>query len=77
VKPEAVFDQYHQSVYGFAYRLTGRTDLAEDITQECFLSLVRSPDRKSQTRGCWPRCRTGRRGSSWARTGLRTSCPKQ
>lgn len=41
--PENAFDQYHQAVYGFAYRLTGRPELAEDITQECFLALVRSP----------------------------------
>lgn len=40
---EKAFDQYHQAVYGFAYRMTGRPELAEDITQECFLALVRSP----------------------------------
>jgi RNA polymerase sigma-70 factor (ECF subfamily) len=43
VTPKKAFDQYHRAVYGFAYRLTGRADLAEDITQECFLVLVRSP----------------------------------
>jgi RNA polymerase sigma-70 factor (ECF subfamily) len=41
--PQQAFDQYHQAVYGFAYRLTRRADLAEDLTQECFLALVRAP----------------------------------
>jgi RNA polymerase sigma-70 factor, ECF subfamily len=43
VTPQQAFDEYQQAVYGFAYRLTGRSDLAEDITQECFLVLVRLP----------------------------------
>lgn len=43
--PQKAFAQYHEAVYRFAYRLTGRLDLAEDITQECFLVLVRSPRR--------------------------------
>ena len=49
--PEQAFDQYHQAVFGFAYRLTGRADLAEDITQECFLEFVRAPRKFDQARG--------------------------
>jgi RNA polymerase sigma-70 factor, ECF subfamily len=49
--PEQAFDQYHQAVYGFAYRLTRRTDLADDLTQECFLALVRAPLRFDEERG--------------------------
>ena len=37
------FDQYHQAVYSFAYRLTGSAVIAEDLTQECFLALIRNP----------------------------------
>jgi RNA polymerase sigma-70 factor (ECF subfamily) len=51
VRPEAAFDQYHRAVYSFAYRLTRRADAAEDITQECFLALVRAPQRFDEARG--------------------------
>jgi RNA polymerase sigma-70 factor, ECF subfamily len=51
VKTEQAFDQYHQAVFSFAYRLTRRADLAEDITQECFLSLIRTPERFDPERG--------------------------
>jgi RNA polymerase sigma-70 factor (ECF subfamily) len=51
VKTEHAFDQYHRAVYSFAYRLTRRADIAEDITQECFLSLVRAPQRFDPARG--------------------------
>jgi RNA polymerase sigma-70 factor (ECF subfamily) len=51
VTPEDAFDQYHQAVYSFAYRLTRRPDLAEDLTQECFLTLVRAPQRYDPARG--------------------------
>jgi len=49
--PEQAFDQYHQAVFDFAYRLTRREDLAEDIVQECFLAFVRTPERYDPDRG--------------------------
>jgi RNA polymerase sigma-70 factor (ECF subfamily) len=49
--PEEAFDQHHQAVYRFAYRLTRSADVAEDITQECFLALVRAPERFDPVRG--------------------------
>ena len=49
--PREAFDTYHQAVYRFVYRLTGREDLAEDITQECFLAFVRAPERYDRARG--------------------------
>ena len=49
--PQRAFDQYHQAVYGFAYRLTRSPDIAEDITQECFLVLVSAPQRFDESRG--------------------------
>lgn len=51
MRPEVAFDEYHRAVYSFAYRLTRRADVAEDITQECFLALVRSPQRFDEARG--------------------------
>ncbi len=32
-------------MYRFVYRLLGRADLAEDVTQDCFLSILRDPQR--------------------------------
>ncbi len=49
--PQHAFDQHHQAVYSFAYRLTRREDVAEDITQECFLALVRAPQGFDASRG--------------------------
>ena len=49
--PKRAFDEYHQAVYSFAWRLTGRPDVAEDITQECFLALLRAPQRFDPERG--------------------------
>lgn len=51
VTPREAFNRYHQAVYRFAYRLTAREDLAEDIAQECFLAFVRAPQRYDRTRG--------------------------
>jgi RNA polymerase sigma-70 factor (ECF subfamily) len=38
-------------VYRFVYRLVGRADLAEDITQDCFLAVLRDPRRWDAGRG--------------------------
>jgi RNA polymerase sigma-70 factor (ECF subfamily) len=51
VTPESAFDQHSQAVYGFLYRLTRREDIAEDLTQETFLSFVRKPERFDPARG--------------------------
>ena len=51
MKIEDAFDDYHQAVFDFVYRLTHSADVAEDITQECFLALVRAPERFNPDRG--------------------------
>ena len=51
MKIEDAFDDYHQAVFDFAYRLTHSADVAEDITQDCFLALVRAPERFNPDRG--------------------------
>jgi RNA polymerase sigma-70 factor (ECF subfamily) len=51
VNTEEAFDRYHGAVFSFAYRLTRRADVAEDITQECFLTLIRVSERFDASRG--------------------------
>jgi RNA polymerase sigma-70 factor (ECF subfamily) len=51
VTPEQAFDQYHQAVFRFLYRLTRRPDSAEDLAQETFLAYLRAPDRFDGARG--------------------------
>ena len=47
----AAFHEHKEAVYQFAWRMTRSAPVAEDIAQECFLSLLRLPDRYDQTRG--------------------------
>jgi RNA polymerase sigma-70 factor (ECF subfamily) len=51
VTPEQAFDQYHQAVFRFLYRLTRRADSAEDLAQETFLAFLRAPERFDGARG--------------------------
>jgi RNA polymerase sigma-70 factor (ECF subfamily) len=37
--------RHRDNVFGFAYRMLGEREAAEDVTQDCFLNLVRQPDR--------------------------------
>lgn len=48
---EQAFDVHHKAVYRFVYRLLGRADLAEDVTQDCFVSILRDPQRWNAARG--------------------------
>ena len=38
-----LFEAHHRAMFRFAYRLTSAQDTAEDITQECFVRLMRRP----------------------------------
>jgi RNA polymerase sigma-70 factor (ECF subfamily) len=38
-----LYERHRTPVFRFAARLLGSTSLAEDVTQECFLSLIRRP----------------------------------
>jgi RNA polymerase sigma-70 factor (ECF subfamily) len=40
-----VYLRHRDAVYGFAYRLLGSKELAEDIAHDCFLSLMKNPER--------------------------------
>jgi RNA polymerase sigma-70 factor (ECF subfamily) len=46
----AIYDRHRTAVYQFAWRLTGSRATADDVTQECFLALIRGA-RFSQDRG--------------------------
>jgi RNA polymerase sigma-70 factor (ECF subfamily) len=37
--------RHRDNVFGFAYRMLGEREAAEDVTQDCFLSLVRQLNR--------------------------------
>ena len=40
----AAYHDHKDAIYRFAWRITGSEASAEDIVQECFLSLLRNPD---------------------------------
>ncbi len=48
---EQAFDNYHRAIYRFVYRLSGRGDVAEDITQDCFVAILKEPQRWNERRG--------------------------
>ena len=45
-----LFDEHHEALFRFAYRLTGSVDAAEDITQDSFLRLIQQA-RFDESRG--------------------------
>lgn len=46
-----VFEDHKDAVYDFALRMTGSETVAEDVAQDCFLELIRYPDRFDEARG--------------------------
>jgi RNA polymerase sigma-70 factor (ECF subfamily) len=47
----AIYQRYHVAIYRFARAMTGSAALAEDVTQETFVALIRSLSRYDPTRG--------------------------
>jgi RNA polymerase sigma-70 factor (ECF subfamily) len=39
-----LYERYREPIFRFAYRLLGSIDIAEDVTHDCFLSLIRRPE---------------------------------
>lgn len=40
-----VYQRHRKTVFNFAYRLLGSSEIAEDITHDCFLSLIKNAER--------------------------------
>jgi RNA polymerase sigma-70 factor (ECF subfamily) len=41
---QEVYERHRDAIFRFAYRLSGTVEMAEDITHDCFLSLIRKPE---------------------------------
>jgi RNA polymerase sigma-70 factor (ECF subfamily) len=39
-----LYNRYREPIFRFSYRLLGSVDIAEDVTHDCFLSLIRKPE---------------------------------
>jgi DNA-directed RNA polymerase specialized sigma24 family protein len=39
-----LYDRHREPIFRFAYRLLGSVEIAEDVTHDCFLSLIRKPE---------------------------------
>ncbi len=46
-----VYRQRHPAIYRFALHMTGNASVAEDVTQEVFMALIRDPKRFDPARG--------------------------
>ena len=46
-----VYRQKHPAIYRFALHMTGNSAMAEDVTQEVFMALIRDPGRFDPARG--------------------------
>ena len=47
----SIFSEHRDAVYRFAWRMLASPQAAEDVTQDSFLELLRSPGRYDSTRG--------------------------
>jgi RNA polymerase sigma-70 factor, ECF subfamily len=45
-----LYERHKDAVFRFAYRMLGAPALAEDVTHDCFLSLIRRPDAFDESR---------------------------
>jgi RNA polymerase sigma-70 factor (ECF subfamily) len=45
-----LYERHRNAVFSFAYRLLGSVETAEDVTHDCFLSLITRPDGFSPSR---------------------------
>jgi RNA polymerase sigma-70 factor (ECF subfamily) len=46
-----LYERHRNAVFSFAYRLLGSFETAEDVTHDCFLSLIRRPEGFAPSRG--------------------------
>jgi len=45
-----LYERHRTAIFRFAYRLSGSVELAEDITHDCFVSLIKHPERYNPER---------------------------
>lgn len=48
---KSIFTEHKDAVYRFAWRMLASPQAAEDVTQDCFVELLRCPERYDGTRG--------------------------
>jgi RNA polymerase sigma-70 factor, ECF subfamily len=48
---EELYDRKHESIYRFAMRMSGSETIAEDVTQEVFMSFIRDANQFDCSRG--------------------------
>ena len=46
-----LYQRHRNGIFRFAYRLLGSVELAEDVTHDCFLSLIKQPGNFNPGRG--------------------------
>jgi RNA polymerase sigma-70 factor (ECF subfamily) len=46
-----LYERHRAPIFRFSYRLSGSVEVAEDITHDCFLSLIKKPDNFLPDRG--------------------------
>jgi RNA polymerase sigma-70 factor (ECF subfamily) len=46
-----LYERHRSPVFRFAYRFLGSVELAEDVTHDCFLNLMRKPENFNPERG--------------------------
>ena len=46
-----LYERYRNPIFRFSYRVVGSVEVAEDITHDCFLSLIRKPRNFEPSRG--------------------------
>ena len=47
---QVLYERYRDPIFRFAYRLLGSIEAAEDVTHDCFLSLIKEPGRFDPSR---------------------------
>ena len=47
---QVLYERYRDAIFRFAYRLVGSVEAAEDVTHDCFLSLIKEPGRYDPAR---------------------------
>ena len=50
---QALIEDYSGLVYATSLRITGDVQTAEDVTQECFITLAQRPPRNVKSLGSW------------------------